>query len=319
MAIFLSDKWKWICEYSGLTDADLVLLHRYQILFEQNRQTVVDRFYVEIQKHPQLMEIVGQHSTIERLKKTQDVYFVSLASPTVDEDYIQSREKIGAVHARIGLTPDWFMSATNVYLKLFAELVQGLEEGFDLYQAFARRIVFDNAVILQQYDQMYRQSMIKMSHDLRTSINHVSSIAMQYAMSAEHLSRAQETIHESMQKLMAFTQSIEKISQVVMGMADQTHLLGLNAAIEAARAGDHGRGFAVVASEVRKLSEEVMSSSKEIQDSVRAIIQQVNGMSRQVATTLEITNDQTSFAQQLASLIQEVEAKTQQWHVESKV
>src|SRR5690606_16868494 len=74
-----------------------------------------------------------------------------------------------------------------------------------------------------------------------------------------------------MQKLEARSHEIEKIIDVITGIAGQTNLLALNAAIEAARAGEHGKGFAVVSNEVRKLAEQSNESANQIVELVKII------------------------------------------------
>ncbi|MDD5161162.1 MAG: HAMP domain-containing methyl-accepting chemotaxis protein [Sulfuricurvum sp.] len=89
-------------------------------------------------------------------------------------------------------------------------------------------------------------------------------------------------INERLNSLSQEASQVKQVLTVIADIADQTNLLALNAAIEAARAGEHGRGFAVVADEVRKLAERTQKSLVETNATVNVIVQSINDITDQM-------------------------------------
>ncbi|MBR2494778.1 methyl-accepting chemotaxis protein [Helicobacter sp.] len=160
--------------------------------------------------------------------------------------------------------------------------------------------------------QGFANELADQSQILESSMGKLLDGTQSQASALEQSVTAVGEINASMHNVSAQTneattqaQDIKNIVSVIQDIAEQTNLLALNAAIEAARAGEHGRGFAVVADEVRKLAEKTSKSLGEIEANISVLVQSVNDIS-------EAVNEQTAGLTQINEAIHQVQSITQE-------
>ncbi|WP_373071418.1 methyl-accepting chemotaxis protein [Sulfurimonas sp.] len=146
--------------------------------------------------------------------------------------------------------------------------------------------------------QESKKNIIQANENLRAARNDIVDLTAKVQQSAE----IEVELAQRMNTLSNDASAVKTILEVISDIADQTNLLALNAAIEAARAGEHGRGFAVVADEVRQLAERTQKSLSEINATINVIVQSISDVSEQM-------NFNSNKVQQLANVSIDVEEK----------
>lgn len=144
------------------------------------------------------------------------------------------------------------------------------------------------------------ETLTDVSQDFKGMESNLDNVKQHFGSFIDDLEKSLQLGSENMQlgeqisNLLSGINELNSVLDIIAGIADQTNLLALNAAIEAARAGEHGRGFAVVADEVRKLSEKTQHSLAATSASVKSVIQNVHEINDSVdnaSNSMQVVTD----------------------------
>lgn len=152
----------------------------------------------------------------------------------------------------------------------------------------------------------------EMANNLEYGLSGISAAIEELTSSASEIHTNEQSLNESIKEIIDITEQINDVSAFIKEIADETKMLGLNAAIEAARAGDAGRGFGVVAEEIRKLSDQSKSTVPKINELTNNIKIKVDEASKKSQSSLSSSQEQAAATEEITASIQEISAMSEE-------
>lgn len=156
--------------------------------------------------------------------------------------------------------------------------------------------------------QKIAEDLINMSQTMENGLSGISAAIEQLTASASQIHTNEQKLNNEISEVSSISEEIIQLSYFIKKIADETKMLGLNAAIESARAGEAGKGFGVVSQQIRKLSDQSKETVPQIKSLTDKIKEKADNSSKMSENSLVASQEQASATQEVTASIEELTA-----------
>ncbi len=280
---------------------DIAFLHASFVIVEA--AVLIYMIYMITNQYLSSMKIVEK---VDEITESHD-FTIRLDKETVQEEAFHNF--ISSLRNVLNTAKTSANQTTNITEKVHT-ITTSLSESSSRQQLSMSKITEDSNLMQEELYQTSKDTSYAKDRidEVNNNLQGIGERIIKFTQSIEQTAEVENSMSGRLHELTQSAEEIKNILTVISDIADQTNLLALNAAIEAARAGEHGRGFAVVADEVRKLAERTQKSLNEIHGTVNIVVQAINDTSDNMNSNAEnitqLSSDSTEVRTSLENTIE---------------
>ncbi|SEQ45669.1 globin-coupled sensor protein [Piscibacillus halophilus] len=204
-------------EMIGLDFEDLKRIKKLQPIVEDNIEFIVTRFYEKITAQPNLLSIIEEHSSIERLKNTLTRHVKEMFRGQLDEDYYEKRLRIAHVHVRIGLETEWYMSAfqdlLNSLVNVIKQQIDDSKELVEAIQSISRLLNFEQQIVLEAYEKEHQRIRDQYEQQKKETVENISETAESLASFTQQTSASIQELNSQTTRILNTAKEGTKLAE----------------------------------------------------------------------------------------------------------
>lgn len=223
--ITTNERFKEKLDFLSLSEIRRKSVNELREIYMDNREQILNNFYNRLLDIDHFSEIIHKNSSVERLKKTFDLHFISLFEDELNIDYVFKRRRIAYTHARIGVLPNWMISAYTLINQLIIPLIVKYNKNdpykmMDILLAYDSLVTIDQQIIVETYIEIQGGSVVNGLGEIikyNTQLDQIKQLI-------EFQNVQQQDVIMASDLMLQLDASIEEVAASIGDISEQTKL-----------------------------------------------------------------------------------------------
>lgn len=223
--ITANERFKEKLDFLSLSEIRRKSVNELREIYMDNREQILNNFYNRLLDIDHFSEIIHKNSSVERLKKTFDLHFISLFEDELNIDYVFKRRRIAYTHARIGVLPNWMISAYTLINQLIIPLIVKYNKNdpykmMDILLAYDSLVTIDQQIIVETYIEIQGGSVVNGLGEIikyNTQLDQIKQLI-------EFQNVQQQDVIMASDLMLQLDASIEEVAASIGDISEQTKL-----------------------------------------------------------------------------------------------